>query len=647
MSTGAGDARRSHRTRGGILAPTIVFLLVVLGAALRIHAAVSDEIFDPVRPEGLLKSDPALLYYVTERVAGARGLFPDDFRADPRIEYPEATDIPATLTVGQELLIGWSHRLLGGDVPLHLWSLWLMAVVASLAVVGVYGLAFELSGSRAWALFGAGLYAVLPANYRTIGFILIREDLSLPLFVMGCWLCARAARTDDRSRFRRLCVATALLGAALATWHATAFVLLLGALAVYLWFLWSDRSPFEARGTWILPAGLAFAGAAVPALRAKAAWCAPSVLLLVALWIVARFGRGRTRRVRLLLAVGSAFVLLGVAGLLGMVSEGGADYAHVLSALRAKLAHGGRFPDDPANLSFDARLLWQGPFEVLTWSRATDGLGAALWFGIIALVTAARGLARRDPRSPAPLLWLGTLLGLAAAWSSVRLIVLPGLFLPVLLAGEGARARAWIESRTEGRGPLELAFGAVLCGGLLAAILGFARWRRDHRVEWYRPEVQVREIAALVDALPAIVPEGEAVAADFMNAPAILAHTGRPILFQPKWESERTRRRLEEFWNTLYDGTPEDLARLLIGRYDCHYVLFDRFTLWILRASPRLAGLGPGAGPRPGSAIEAFLARVDTPADLPGYELVWESPRSIHQSNGTPSRFFQLYRLTR
>ena len=46
---------------------------------------------------GLLKSDPGLLYYLTQRVVDSGGGAPDDWRADPRIEYPSTVDIPATI----------------------------------------------------------------------------------------------------------------------------------------------------------------------------------------------------------------------------------------------------------------------------------------------------------------------------------------------------------------------------------------------------------------------------------------------------------------------------------------------------------------------------------------------------------------------
>ena len=45
----------------------------------------------------------------------------------------------------------------------------------------------------------------------------------------------------------------------------------------------------------------------------------------------------------------------------------------------------------------------------------------------------------------------------------------------------------------------------------------------------------------MVEAVELLVPEGEAVASDFMNSTAILAHTSRPILLQPAIEVDSGR----------------------------------------------------------------------------------------------------------
>ena len=174
----------------------------------------------------------------------------------------------------------------------------------------------------------------------------------------------------------------------------------------------------------------------------------------------------------------------------------------------------------------------------------------------------------------------------------------------------------------------------------------FVGWYSEHELHWYVPWQQ-RELAAMVEALPRYVPEGEAVASDFMTSTAILAHTGRPIVVQPKWETKRSRERVRRFWETFYRGTTEELRRLLVDEYRCRYLLVDRLTLLFMVSSRYMGGI-----PRDqrrfaeGSPARMFLGQdTATLRGVPGYELVWRSPATLRQSNGRPTDAFRLYRL--
>ena len=201
----------------------LAFLVLVLaiGTWSRVHAAVADPNFDTRDPKGLLRSDPALLDYVTERIVDAHGAAPADLRADPRIEWPEASDWPAMETVGQEFVCAWAKLAIWRDAPLHMVCTWVMAFFASLVVAGVYGLAWEMTRKVGWACAAALMWSTLLTSYRTIGFILIREDFSLCWFALHLWLAARAIRVRS---IASIALAAIALGLALSTWHAMAFV---------------------------------------------------------------------------------------------------------------------------------------------------------------------------------------------------------------------------------------------------------------------------------------------------------------------------------------------------------------------------------------------------------------------------------------
>ena len=76
---------------------------------------------------------------------------------------------------------------------------------ASLVAAGIYGLTLELTGRIQLALGAAAFYTVIPANYRTLGFILIREDFALPWFALHAYLLARAIRCRSSSMSAPIC----------------------------------------------------------------------------------------------------------------------------------------------------------------------------------------------------------------------------------------------------------------------------------------------------------------------------------------------------------------------------------------------------------------------------------------------------------
>ena len=187
----------------------------------------------------MLRSDPALLYYLTERVVESHGGMPLDFRANARIEHPETTDIPATFASGQEFVVAWAYLLCGKGMPLHVFCVWIMGIWVSLTALCVFGLALELSRRVEWAALAAALYTAMPVNYRTVGWILMNEDFSVPWLALHLWLLARAVRVRTPMS---IALASLPLVVAVSTWHATPFFVALEAACVFAWFQRTARN---------------------------------------------------------------------------------------------------------------------------------------------------------------------------------------------------------------------------------------------------------------------------------------------------------------------------------------------------------------------------------------------------------------------
>ena len=558
-------------------------LLIGLSGYARARVALDHPSFDPEHPQALLKSDPALLSYFTGRIRANGGLPPEDFRADPRVQWPELTDVPAEFTVGQEFLVAWGHLAVGGDLPLHVFALWLMAFVAALAAAGVYGVVSWRTRSPGWALVAATFWCVIPANYRTLGFVLVREDLSLPLFAAHLALLARASELRTASAFLW---AGLIAGAACATWHAMGFFVAIELACLHLWLLRNGASPFEVPGSWAVLFGPVLAATLVPALRSGGFLLGFPMQLAFALLVVGLLrARGRLARrwPSAGVALGSWLLLLGVSRLF----HPGNGYAHVFELLLAKVVHLGRRPMDPSVISFDARLLWQGPFETLPLSYLYAWIGLAGW----AVAATAIALALRYRRELAGFDWLWislTLLSLPIAWLVGRTIIVLGLLIPALVILVPARRR--------NTAALALfALLTVLQG--VSFVRSLAYWDLE---SWYGTPITTREQRELLDWIADNVDPSEPIVSDFVTSAAILAHTGNPIVLQPKYETTRARRRAREFFDAYALGTAEDVRR----------VVRERFRSRLLVVDTRLGGLMEWTGGR--SAERADRAAAAT-----------------------------------
>ncbi len=620
---------RSVREPGLRWVVLLLAALVALGTWLRVHGTLTDPGFASSPPAGLLRSDPALLAYFTQRIEESGGL-PPDFREDPRIEHPLRTDVPALFPVGPEFAVAALHRILGPDVPLERAGLYASSFAASTLVIGAYLLGRALGRGRWPGLAAALLAALLPANYRTLGFLFVGEDYSLPLFSLHLGLAALAAVRPGRA----LVFASALcLLLSLSCWHAASFFLALEAAAFVAWFWISGRNLFAGRAALAALVLLSLGSLAVPVLRHTLFVVSLPMQLLGGLAIAGLAARRTSspgaQRLALLAGV---LALFGLSLLVARLCGGGiGEYSHVFGLLWHKLVNFGALPDDPAALPFEVRLMWQGPFATLAPGTLAGllGVGGAgcAWAGF-ELAGRARRAQLDDARAVACLL---ACLALPLSWLIERTLVLPamlaGPLLVALVTTLPERARA-----------------AGLVGALAVQAALLASYLHAYRIPWYQPPVRQQELAAVVDAVQRLVPEGEAVATDFVNGPALLVRTRHPILLQPKWEVRRSRERIERFLTAFFHAPPDELRRLLREEFRCRFLLIDRAQLVL--GCRYAAGIGSGRELDAASAASRLGGQESgNLAPIPGYRLLYRSPPNLRQSNGQASDLYRLYEL--
>jgi len=585
--------------------PWVVLALVCVGASIRISVALSAPAFSEYDPVGLFRSDPALLYYVTERLIDNGGWPPEDFRADPRIEHPETTDIPAMFTVGEEFLVAWAYLLFGRDAPLHLFILVLMGVIASTAVVGIVGLTRELTGSRAWACLAGLVYVVTPGSYRTIGFMLLREDLSLPLFALHLYLAARALRVRSAGAIAAAALAAV---AALATWHAMSFIFTVEVACVFAWYLRAGENPMGEKSSWVALVVLAAGGLLVPVLLDKAFILSIPVQLLcvmaVMLFLQRRSGEGPLRRAMIGLAVLAVISGLSAAAK-GWLAPGSGDYAHVLEMMIAKVRYLGERPDDPSAISHGTRLLWTGIF-------ATSSPRALLsWLGPLAFLTPVCGLVQLDAW------WRGRGDGRAAtlaAFGVVALVLALMVSRLFALAAILSPPLAVILLRSTVSDGSRRHWGAalVLVQGLLIPTMVNPKML-DH---WYSPIV-LPQLTATLHYIQDELPDQGAIATDYVVSAAVLARTSHRSVLQPKYETSRSRDRIERFITALYHTSSSEFHEILRREFDARYLLVN---VPFMLHSRYEAGIRADASPPPGSAASRLLAMDRSIyGTIPGY----------------------------
>ena len=493
-------------------------------------------------------------------------------------------------------------------MPLHVFCVLVMGLFASLSAAGVYGLTRELTGEIKWAVFAAVLYAFIIANYRTIGFILIREDVGLPLFAMHLWLLARALRLGTVGAIAAAAIALVL---ALATWHANRMVVTIEAACIFAWYLRTAQNPLSATKAWLFAAILVLSSLIVPVLwRTRMALSFPTVMAvaLVAASIVER-RRGRGAIHPALVVLISLAITFAFAKLL----QGEGDYGHVLDLIMAKLAHGGVKPDDPSALSHGARLLWQGPFRSGTLTEIWTGLGALGILLPVCLLGAVPGWLKGS--GDARTLLLSAFAGccLVAAMMVIRMLALLGLVMPVIAA-----VCLW-QSRPRG-------VGLWMVGLVLGQAVPFEVGIKHYDIStWYSPWHQAA-IAEGVEWIRDNLPHDGAIATDFMTSSAVLANTGHAVVLQPKYEVRESRDRIVTFLNGFYGQSPAEFRSLLLDEFAARYLLVDLPSIW---ADSYVAGVPLSAEEPPvGSAAREFLNdQYQVYAAVPGFRLLFEAPK--------------------
>jgi hypothetical protein len=325
----------------------------------------------------------------------------------------------------------------------------------------------------------------------------------------------------------------------MASWHLTQFLLAVGVGSAVLVYLGRGETP---RLPWFVML-LAAGGVLIPVLRAKQFYSSPTMCVLYALTLAVWINGGRKKAI--LVFAGWLIVFLGVSALL---QKSNGDYTHVYQLFVCKLRFLGVKPEDPAQLPWEARCLWEAAFNTATPREFWH----SLWFcgplGLVGFWYAwyDRDVARR-------VFALFTLMLVPLSWMVLRYFTFLGFAAAVVTAGLITR-RIWWRAAV---------VGAV---GLQFIMLPL-------QPALSRAPVVPENYVPLVDWINHNTPDNAVFLANISEAPVILAYTGRPIILHSKFENKAIRDRYREFLAAIY-GT-EDEFYAFAQKYQADYFVFD------------------------------------------------------------------------
>ena len=525
---------------------------------------------------------------------------------DKKPQWPEGISPFRELTLCQEYLHGLGFRLFSSlfpQVSLYRFLVYFISFFSCLSVPAMYLGIRALGGGRWPALYVASLYAFTGAAFGRIQFYEL-EVTAFPLIALSLATCLRALVVCRRA-FIFAVFSGLLLAAALVCWHFTRFYLLMfwTAMAGAFLIAGGKRQYFSMAGMILLSATAA--GVLSPVMRSSGLLFSPAITagVVVTAGLYLDHKTESTFLNRLIVLTAGIFLIMILASLGGENSA----YGHVWSLLKFKLTHLLVKPDDPTKLPFEARLLWNGPFNTpspyFLLYRYGLLLPLAVW-GLFRFVKTKR----RTADFAGIMVVLLAVIFLVANIMVQRMTIFGAFFLGLVIVYVFP-ARREETSITGNKIPGAVSFltrihfswvllAACLIFQIREAVLWdgtlFARTAKRLSTDKSLPRLAVYVVDD-IDMLEWIrrhTPETAVFLSNIENSPSILTYTGRAINQHPKMETENIRKKHRDTLMTLF-GEDESALYRLLDAFQTDYYLYPVRNL--LQADPDgkryLAGL--------------------------------------------------------
>ena len=526
--------------------------------------------------------ESAIMYDYSQKVAEGKSIGGCDAGFGGGLERIPVAD---QMLLGLEYFLGWSYRVktfITGK-PLNtpavaayednpdFTAFARMEIRAWISLVG--GLIFLwlvlLRVPWPWAVAAGIWYAISPAAIaRYTGQDLVRGEFCMPIIIACLVLAAWIMRRPAGFKYLLLCLSTM---AAFAFWDAPQFFFIFWAGIEILRILAGGITSPKRRSIWIaVYVGMVLAALLVPYQRYHGLLASPAVIVIMPLLLVMMFfGNRFTLWRRLALFLGGAAVLLLIWKLLPGYGQ---NYSHFGELIKAKLEFANVKPQDPAKLSFDARILWTPAMHSAELLPTFFYYPAMLWFlGIFTAVMLCCRRTRQSLRRGLPRSYLVFIL--AAGFTVtyvffVRAHVFSIIFLCLSLA---LLLDAWWRTRRT-LGWKNLANRIIL---ILFAVFLITEGVMSFLLGRYYAHNYFRETAGLIKWFRSSDLHGVTILTDMNLSPLLKAYCGSRIITQPQFELKVTRDILHDYIMHLYHSREDEFAALC-EQFGVDLVVFDR-----------------------------------------------------------------------
>lgn len=576
--------------------------------------------------------ESAMMFSYAQDVANGKGVP----ASDPTLCGMEDIAPYAQMNMGLEWFLGWGWRVkqwIAPDPPpteretvyqdnprMAQWMSAQMRLWASLTSGLIFLWLLILRVPRVWAVGAGLLHAVALAGIaRATGQDLVRGEFCIPLVMASVVLAYWTYANPKAWKWIPLFATTFL---AFVTWDLCQMLFSCWCLVELLRLALGFRAGRGRVIAWTAIAAAVLLNALVVPfnvqyclIRSPLIWAAlPS--LFFAFWFERRIRSRdfRFRRVVRFAAIAGVFVALhfGVWKTWGNTPEYASNYDHFSTTMKAKLEHFNVKPSDPALLEYDARMMWTPSMHSATWEIATSffpsflfgrqysflplrfllgdlplslGLCAALLFGVALFRIPREEFLKTISMTLLPFVFaVGFTVGFIYIVRYHEFLI---IFLCVSLALLGTifwKAFRWAPEKVDpalpytklhGMRRLLLAFRILLVVPFIVLLL----WETLislNTMRRYTGDVAMRETAQLIawfrSARSAV--EGQGVAANFTIGPMLKAYAGCGIAMNPQFGMKRIRDATQEYIQTLYYGTEDELAEYCESR-NVRYVVYN------------------------------------------------------------------------